>query len=139
MLKRTPGETNEFLYRLFASDTRISTMLWGPPGVGKSSVVAAAAEQAGLDLIQLEVAVLPPQELVGLPYVDKVRDLAFTKYALPAFWPRSPRGVLVLEDAPHALPSTQALCMSLILDKRVGTHVLPEGWHVVGTGNRPDG
>ncbi len=132
MNRQTPQETARFLDKVLDSPHRLSTMLWGPPGVGKSSLVVQAAERSGMDFVQLELAVLPPQELMGLPYVQE----GTSRYALPTFWPTSSRGVLVLEDLPHALPVVQAMGMSLILEGRVGPHVLPEGWRVVGTGNR---
>jgi len=100
--------------------------------VGKSSIAAQAARRNGMEVIQLELAVLPPQELMGLPYVEDDRS----RYARPTFWPTAETGVLILEDLPHAVPVVQALGMSLILEGRVGPHVLPEGWWVVGTGNR---
>jgi hypothetical protein len=85
-----------------------------------------------LPVIQLELTVTPPQELLGLPHVEEGES----KYAKPSFWPKTENGLLILEDLPHALPAIQAMGMSLILEGRVGPHVLPEGWKIIGTGNR---
>jgi MoxR-like ATPase len=107
-------------------------MLWGPPGVGKSSLVQQAADRAGLPFIQLELAVLPPQELLGLPYVQD----GVSHYAAPSFWPANDKGVLILEDLSHAAPAIQAMGMSLLLDRRIGPHTLPDGYRILATGNR---
>ena len=42
-------------------------MIWGPPGVGKSSIVSAAADKAGIDFIDLRLSQLAPTDLRGLP------------------------------------------------------------------------
>jgi MoxR-like ATPase len=132
MIEKSPQETAQWLDALLRSPHRLPAMLWGPPGVGKSSLVAQAADRAGLSCIQLELAVLPPQELLGLPYVEAGESC----YARPTFWPTEGHGLIILEDLPHALPAVQAMGMSLILEGRVGPHVLPAGWRVMGTGNR---
>ena len=100
MVRTTPKEATEWLRTLLASPEAPSMMFWGPPGIGKSSIVAQAARSRGLAVIQLELAVLPPQELMGLPYVDNGRS----QYAVPPFWPEVESGVLILEDLPHAAP-----------------------------------
>jgi MoxR-like ATPase len=132
MIKKSPQATAAWLDTIIAAPHRISAMLWGPPGVGKSSLVAQAAQKAGLQFIQLELAVMPPQDLMGLPYVEEGES----RYARPAFWPTKPGGVLLLDDFTHALPAIQSLSMSLLLMHSIGPHTLPEGWHVIGTGNR---
>ena len=132
MLNKSPQETATWLDTILASPHHLPTMLWGPPGIGKSSLMAQAALRANLNFIQLELAVLPPQELMGLPYVEN----GTSHYAAPGFWPTTPNGILVLEDLSHALPAVQAMGMSLLLEGRVGPHRLPTGWKVLATGNR---
>src|SRR3978361_48928 len=53
--------------------TRIETpaFLWGPPGVGKSQVVAQVAEALGLRLIDIRAVLLDPVDLRGLPTVEQ--------------------------------------------------------------------
>jgi MoxR-like ATPase len=132
MLNKSPQETAAWLDKILASPHNLPTMLWGPPGIGKSSLDQQAAERANLPFVQLELAVLPPQELMGLPYVKDGKS----HYAAPGFWPSTPNGILVLEDLSHALPAVQAMGMSLLLEKRVGQNRLPKGWKVLATGNR---
>ncbi|MDQ6662783.1 MAG: MoxR family ATPase, partial [Acidobacteriota bacterium] len=44
--------------------------IWGPPGVGKSKVVAQAAWHLGLNMIDLRAVLLDPVDLRGLPKVE---------------------------------------------------------------------
>ena len=46
-----PKELINFLEKLISDNLNISTMIWGPPGIGKSSIVAAAAKKAEIDFI----------------------------------------------------------------------------------------
>ncbi|HCV20666.1 MAG TPA: ATPase, partial [Gammaproteobacteria bacterium] len=43
-------------------------MLWGPPGVGKSQLVARAAAGQDLPLIDIRLSQLEPSDLRGIPF-----------------------------------------------------------------------
>ncbi len=47
--------------------------IWGPPGVGKSKVIAQAASRLGLEMIDLRAVLLDPVDLRGLPKVENGR------------------------------------------------------------------
>ncbi|WP_316899557.1 MoxR family ATPase [Pseudodesulfovibrio indicus] len=106
--------------------------LWGAPGVGKSQVVAQAAEELGRELIDIRAVLLDPVDLRGLPSVDG----PVARWNPPAFLPREGTGVLFLDELNAAPPLVQAACYQLVLDRRVGEYELPEGWSVVAAGNR---
>ena len=40
----TPAELANYLDGLIRHEIKLSTMIWGPPGIGKSSIVAQMAE-----------------------------------------------------------------------------------------------
>ena len=67
--------------------------LWGPPGVGKSSVVRAVAQQMNRDLVDLRATLLDPVDLRGLPRLSE--DVA--AWCPPAFLPRDGQGILFLD------------------------------------------
>jgi hypothetical protein len=56
----------------------------------------------------------------------------------PEFLPRGGRGVLFLDELNMAPPSMQGVAQQLILDRRVGSYELPEGWFVWAAGNRKE-
>lgn len=114
-------------------------MLWGPPGVGKSQGVRQAAKLIGQRLkdphfgfIDLRLSLLEPIDLRGFPMIEK----GSVKWALPSFLPTSGNGVLFIDEVVQANPSMQAAASQLILDRRIGEYVLPEGWIVIAAGNR---
>jgi hypothetical protein len=114
--------------------TRRPVYLWSPPGVGKSSLVHQAAEQAGVDVLDVRAVLLDPVDLRGLPRIDKDSAL----WCPPAFLPRSGEGVLFLDELAQAPPLVQAACLQLVLDRRLGEYVLPDGWGVVAASNRQE-
>jgi hypothetical protein len=114
--------------------TRRPIYLWGPPGVGKSSVVRRAAETLQLPLLDLRVTLLDPVDLRGLPRLAK--DTAV--WCPPAFLPRSGSGVLFLDELAQAPPLVQSSCLQLTLDRRLGEYELPDGWTVVAASNRTE-
>jgi hypothetical protein len=114
--------------------TRRPIYLWGPPGVGKSSVVRQAAEQVGRDLVDVRATLLDPVDLRGLPRVAK--DTAV--WCPPAFLPHTGKGVLFLDELAQAAPLVQAACLQLTLDRKIGEYELPEGWSVIAASNRAE-
>jgi MoxR-like ATPase len=57
--------------------------VWGPPGVGKSQIVAQVAALLGIRLIDIRAILLDPVDLRGLPTVEQGR----AAWAIPAFLP----------------------------------------------------
>jgi len=111
-------------------------MLWGAPGVGKSALVAQAAQSAGVAMIDLRLSQLEPSDLRGMPYQKDGR----VEWAIPAMLPNAVRhgacGVLFLDEINAALPQVAAAAYQLILDRRLGDYLLPEGWAILAAGNR---
>src|SRR6185295_15301857 len=57
-----PGELVEFL--LHVASVR-PVFIWGPPGIGKSSLVEQFAMEVGIDVVTL----LAPEDLIGVPQI----------------------------------------------------------------------
>jgi hypothetical protein len=114
---------------------RRATMLWGPRGVGKSSIVRQVAAQHGVPLVDLRLTTLEPVDLRGAIYADEVQGK--TVWFPPEFLPTAdqPAGILFLDELTAADQRLQISAYSLILDRRVGHYQLPEGWLVVAAGN----
>ena len=68
-----PEELISFLEKLISENMKISTMIWGPPGIGKSSIVSEAAKK-GIDFIDLRLSQLAPTDLRGLPVPVHPKD-----------------------------------------------------------------
>lgn len=115
---------------------RQPAFLWGPPGVGKSQLVAQAAAQNNMALRDIRAVLLDPVDLRGLP---RITENGETVWCAPAFLPGpqdEAHGVLFLDELNAAPPLVQTACYQLILDRRIGEYRLPDGWSVVAAGNR---
>ena len=114
---------------------RRATMLWGPRGVGKSSIVQQVAAHFGVPLVDLRLTTIEPVDIRGAIYADD--RLAKTVWFPPEFLPTAdqPAGILFLDELTAADQRLQISAYSLILDRRVGHYRLPDGWQVVAAGN----
>ena len=63
----TPDQLASDLARVVEANIRSSVMIWGAPGIGKSSVVAQVAAVNHLQLVDLRLSQLAPTDLRGLP------------------------------------------------------------------------
>ena len=132
----TPTGLIDFLYTLAAKPLPLSVMIWGAPGIGKSSIVAQVAAAHGLPCIDLRLSQLAPADLRGLPVADHEQGVA--RLLPPEFLPRSGSGILFLDEINLAPPALQVVAKQLVLDRRVGSYTLPEGWLVWAAGNRKE-
>ncbi len=44
--------------------------IWGPPGIGKSSIVQQFADAVGLPCVSLLGSQLAPEDLIGVPQIE---------------------------------------------------------------------
>ena len=111
-------------------------MLWGPPGVGKSQMIAQVAAQHGVPLIDIRLSQMEPSDLRGIPF----RDNELVEWAIPAMLPDAERhgatGILFLDEITSAPPSVSAAAYQLILDRKLGAYEIPDGWAIFAAGNR---
>ncbi|MBI3563184.1 MAG: AAA family ATPase [Gammaproteobacteria bacterium] len=111
-------------------------MLWGPPGVGKSQMIAQVAKRNDAMLIDIRLSQMEPSDLRGIPF----RQGELVEWAIPAMLPdakrHGARGILFLDEITSAPPSVSAAAYQLILDRRLGAYQIPEGWAIFAAGNR---
>jgi hypothetical protein len=134
----TSIQARKSILRAFKSKRPV--FLWGPPGIGKSEVVAdIAAEMNGL-VIDLRMAQMEPTDIRGIPFFNK--DINKMDWAAPVDLPdealasQYPIVVLFLDEMNSAPPAVQAAGYQLILNRRVGKYVLPDNVVIVAAGNR---
>jgi hypothetical protein len=127
-----PSELEHHLSKLLQHSVKTSVMIWGPPGIGKSSIVESVTKNHELELVDLRLSQLAPTDLRGLPVAEE----GVSKWFPPEFLPTSGTGVLFLDEINMAPPSMQGVAQQLILDRRVGSYELPDGWFVWAAGNQ---
>jgi len=147
-----------------AVKSQIPVMLWGPPGIGKSSVIHQIANEAGCKVVDLRLAQLEPTDLRGVPMPN--RETGRAEWYLPAFWPTSAKedttrlvkkedgtnesvvvkagdcldgpGIIFLDEIEKAPISVKNASLQLVLDRMVGSYKLPNDWAIVCAGNREE-
>jgi len=108
------------------------TFIWGPPGVGKSQVVAQVAKEIGHKLTDIRTVLLDPVDLRGLPTVEN----GVAKWCPPDFLPKKGKWIVLLDELNAAPPLVQAACYQLVLDRKIGEYTLPKDCVVIAAGNR---
>ena len=135
-----PSELEDFLDKVINSSLNKSIMIWGAPGIGKSSIVQSLAIKLNLQFIDLRLSQLAPTDLRGLPVpIHSSNESEGTvKWYKPEFLPQSGKGILFLDEINMAPPAMQGVAQQLILDRKIGNYKVPEGWFVFAAGNRKE-
>ena len=89
-------------------------------------------------MIDLRLPQLEPTDLRGIPVPD--REAGVARWYIPEFLPRDPesKGILFLDEIEKASISVKNAALQLVLDRRIGSYSLPDGWAIVCAGNRDE-
>jgi len=136
---------------------RRGLFLWGPPGLGKSSVAEQVADELNLKLIDVRLTQMEPTDLRGIPVPFQSKDgdgRAYVQWATPDMLPKRVAGkrvcelvdelsgrkydgaIILLDELPNAAPSVQAGSYQLVLDGALGEYIVPDNVVVMAAGNR---
>ena len=114
-------------------------MLWGPPGIGKSDIIAQIGAAENRPVIDLRLLLMEPTDIKGIPYYNP--ESKTMRWAKPSELPGADdvelhNAILFLDEINAAPQSVQAAAYQLILNRKVGEYELPEGVSIVAAGNR---
>jgi len=131
----TPGKLPALLAYLYK--LKMAPFIWGEPGVGKSMCVQQFAKDNNMKLEDIRLTQMDAPDLRGLQWVDEANGV--TKSYRPEFFPvEDIPGIIFLDELTAAEPRMQATSYQLVLDRRIGPHILPTKWMVIGAGNSPE-
>jgi len=114
-------------------------MIWGGPGIGKSTIIHDIAKSYNGAVVELRLGQVGPQDIIGVPYFN--RDNQTMKWAPPEALPSAEfaaqydKVFLFLDEITSGAPAVQAAAYQLILDRKVGQYVLPDNVVVIAAGN----
>lgn len=158
-----PEELLEMLGKLYRSKQRGGRakpiFIYGAPGIGKTQIVAQAAEEAGLDIptdfINLDLQFMAPEDFMGIPKVVDIEEPEYEEGRLksvgkgmtrsnpPAVLPtdngtEGKGGFIFMDEMNRANRRVLNSMMQFVQMGRIGQYQLPDKWVLVAAGNRPE-
>jgi hypothetical protein len=106
--------------------------IWGPPGIGKSSLVEQFAASVDIACISLLGSQLAPEDIIGVPQIVDGKS----RFCPPQTIARDEPYCLFLDELNACSHEVQKAFYSLIHERRIGDYELPANSIVVGAGNR---
>ena len=128
------------LLKIAAVKRKKPVFLWGPPGIGKSELVADIGAELEALVIDLRMALLDPTDLRGIGFYNPNTNTM--DWAPPVDLPtaevaaRYKYVILFLDEMNSAPPAVQAAAYQLILNRRIGQYKLPDNVIIIAAGNR---
>ena len=126
-------------------------IIMGPPGVGKTAIVAQVAEKMGVAFVSYSITHHTRQSALGLPYIAEeqfggvaYRVSRYTMSEIIAAVHDAMResgvkeGILFLDEVNCASETLMPSMLQFLQYKQFGQHRLPEGWAIVCAGNPPE-
>ncbi|MFH0984872.1 MAG: MoxR family ATPase [Candidatus Omnitrophota bacterium] len=110
----------------------VTPLVWGQHGIGKSQIVQTLAEEMKYECVDLRLGQMEVGDLIGLPSKEDGR----TVWLKPSWFPKEGSvGILFLDELNRARLDVLQAIFQLVLEKKLHTHHLPEGWRVVCASN----
>mgnify|MGYP005851410639 CR=1 FL=1 len=133
------GKAADALQAIWKAQTengvKVSTMMWGRPGIGKTQVAEQLANFIGGKLYDIRLTTIDSADLHGLPYYD--HETKTTQWYRPEDLPNSEEpAVLFLDELSSAPAHIQPTVYGLIQERRVGQHKIPDNTIIVAAGNQ---
>ena len=135
----SPNKAKKSIRRALARKRPI--FIWGPPGIGKSDIVAQVTDSLpNSHLIDIRLSLWDPTDIKGVPYFDSNKNKMVwgAPEELPdeEFASQYDNIVVFFDEMNSAAPAVQAAAYQLILNRRVGQYKLPDNVMIVAAGNR---
>ena len=122
--------------------------LYGPPGVGKTAIVAQVASELGINLVSYSITHHTRQSAVGLPVIVKKnyqgKEYSITEYTMSEIIASvyetieksgCQEGILFIDEINCVSETLVPTMLQFLQNKTFGTHPVPEGWVIVAAGN----
>lgn len=133
-------------------ETKMPILIWGAPGIGKTSLVNEVVELRKARLEDVPLSTMVPEDF-AIPSIDKETKTA-TRYPLdwlPVYHvdegkagnervngPDGKGGVLFLDELTRAHETVLNVCLKLINERRMGNYILGSEWAIICAANRQE-
>ncbi len=143
--------TDEHGLPLIPFEMQRPLILMGPPGIGKTAIVAQVAEAMGINFVSYSITHHTRQSALGLPYIaddvfsgDAYKVSRYTMSEIIAATHDAIKhtgiseGILFLDEVNCASETLAPAMLQFLQYKTFGQHRLPRGWIIVCAGNPPE-
>jgi hypothetical protein len=131
------GQTKDFLKTMIKiGGTNQSFYLEGPSGIGKSEMIIQLAKELNMELIDIRLGNLDVIDLNGIGIPDVKNKKAI--WTRPEIFPpqeSETKYLFFLDEFNHASDQVFGAAYQLVLERRMGTHILPPNVLIIGAGN----
>ena len=134
-------------YRLPAERQR-PMFLMGPPGVGKTAIMAQIASELNVALLSYSMTHHTRQSALGLPFIVQKtyggKEYSVSEYTMSEIIASvydlmeetgKREGILFLDEMNCVSETLLPVMLQFLQYKVFGRHRVPEGWIIVGAGN----
>lgn len=142
---------NEFGNYVIPIEKQRPVFLMGPPGIGKTAIMAQIASEMGVGLLSYSMTHHTRQSAIGLPFIEKKvfngQEYTVSEYTLSEIVASVyelmeetglKEGILFLDEINCVSETLAPVMLQLLQYKVFGKHKIPEGWVIVTAGNPPE-
>lgn len=126
-------------------------LLMGPPGIGKTQIMAQIAAETGVGLVSYTITHHTRQSAVGLPFIEHRtydgESVATTEYTMSEILASVynlmektgvKEGILFLDEINCVSETLAPMMLQFLQCKTFGNRAMPEGWLICAAGNPPE-
>ena len=126
-------------------------LLMGPPGIGKTQIMAQIAAETGVGLVAYTITHHTRQCAIGLPFIQERtyggETVQITEYTMSEILASVHQlmestgireGILFLDEINCVSETLAPMMLQFLQCKTFGNRALPEGWLIVAAGNPPE-
>ncbi len=142
---------NEFGNYVIPIEKQRPVFLMGPPGIGKTAIMAQIASEMGVGLLSYSMTHHTRQSAIGLPFIEKKvfngKEYTVSEYTLSEIVASVyelmeetgvNEGILFLDEINCVSETLAPVMLQLLQYKVFGKHKIPKGWVIVTAGNPPE-
>jgi len=139
-ITKSPSKIKDTIKKMVeVSGLNQSIYLEGPSGIGKSELVAQLAKEIGAELIDIRLGHYDSIDLNGIGIPDLENKKAI--WTRPEIFPAEncdKKYIIFLDEFNHATEQVFGSAYQFVLERRIGTHILPKNVLIIGAGNSID-
>jgi len=126
-------------------------LLMGPPGIGKTQIMAQIAAETGVGLVAYTITHHTRQSAIGLPFIQQRtyggQTFSVSEYTMSEILASVyqlmettgiKEGILFLDEINCVSETLAPMMLQFLQCKTFGNQALPEGWLIVAAGNPPE-